>query len=417
MHPRLKATPPPPIKQLLDSTAYPHILDRIIDLAPFAIHLQLRLVSRGAQERVDKLLFTHVAVGTPADSDRRELCEPFPPWNRLPGEDGPQFKIAEGQGQYAEEDRARQCEQWWPWNYVRLVDHYGSKGEEALNFPEATVRYIWVTYGCSESKGLVEYMRIPQYDGTSDAGWTSYTRAESFAVRVLVDVSALDEIDDYKWDWREWGVRHHNNLQLPVTKVAFVFELFDNGAASHDTPPCHTESLDGIIGGLDLECAASLYLGKTVIVAGLECLPLHTIGFPATSTPSEVRDRVRSATRNALRDRALFLAPKGELQQDEIDKILEKMDNFTVCTFEEWAATAEPGEVVKPDIDVDFLGNPAHTETLGAPELPFNPIGHGVGHGMSDYDDDEEYDYDDDEVSVWSDDDEDFADVIAVHGD
>lgn len=437
-------------KMFLDSTAYPHILDRIIDLAPFPVHLQFRLVNRKACKRVDKILWRHVAVSTFPDDDYGEFTEPFPPWNRLPRMEGcgPSLQTDPDSDEEDDEDGIQTVDEdairsdWGVWNDIRLVDCYGVKEFAAWDFPDATVRYIWHTFGLSVSKSAVEYVRLPQTDPSMIPSYLPAMRSKSYVVRAMVDLATVAAKPQIPFTWEAWGLRDHFAPQNGVEKVAYVFEAINPpkklGAAR---PVAGDVKLAGTIKGLDKAAAITLSMGKKVTIAGLERIPLTTMRLAATTTEQQVRDAVVAAIRAALDDvvsrqdapnslEELTQSIRGDITSPQV-----AMQNLTVCTFEEWAASADPNEVSNPDLHPDYLGNPAFVESRAAPGLPFMPVFEYQPDGFSDeddfgwddddmmggvgglggfggFDDDDDMDWDDDD----DEDDEDFADVIAVNG-
>ncbi|BEJ02311.1 hypothetical protein CcaverHIS631_0701060 [Cutaneotrichosporon cavernicola] len=431
-----------PNRKVLDSTAFPHVFERIIDLAPFEVLLTLRFVSRATRTRVDKLLWRHVAMGTPGNWDCCDLTEPFPPYNSLPREEreGPMFgdpvldenwvpdtvpagiPINRINWEKETERRRRVRLDWGVRNDIRVVDNFGGNENTAFDFPDAVVRYIWPTFDIGTAKSFVYYIRLPQtLISHLHFHMPSSLLAERVIFRSLVDIPVIEE-RLFSWVPLCMNHRPRDALNLKMKSLAYVFEVFKDGPGRK----VEEEKLAGAIKGLDVAVGAVLSLGLKVTIAGLERIPLHALGFAPTTSHESVCDVIRSAVAESARKHLAIYADDDPILIPTFD---EAMTGFTICTFEEWAATADPAEVAKPDIDPNFLGNPTYVESHVAPQLPFNPMGprdNGVyGHDPSDSDfsdNDMAFDGgfldDDDFDEVWEDDeDEDgFPGVINIIG-
>ncbi|BEJ13035.1 hypothetical protein CspHIS471_0302090 [Cutaneotrichosporon sp. HIS471] len=397
-----------PNRQVLDSTAFPHVFERIIDLAPFEVHLALRFVSRATRTRVDKLLWRHVAMGTQDDWDYCDLTEPFPPYRSLPRKEleGPMFGdpvLAENwDPDYGEmgpsinweketERRHKVRLDWGVWNDIRVVDNFGGHEYTAFDFPDAVVRYIWPSFDIRAAKSLVSYIRLPQTHRSNLSTHMPGSLAERVIFRSLVDIPAIGETEEDHFSWMRFRMnyRPRDALNVKMKSLAFVFEIIKDGPGRK----VEEEKLAGAIKDLDAAVGAVLSLGRKVTIAGLERIPLHALGFAPTTSRQSVCDVIRSAVVESAREHLAIYADHDPTPMPTLDEV---MTGFTICTFEEWAATADPAEVAKPDIDPDFLGNPMYVESCVAPQLPFSPMCPRMDTGSDFFDFDGFDDFDDD---------------------
>jgi hypothetical protein len=389
---------------------YPHIVERFVDLAPFSVQLAFRCASKAMRARVDKHFWRHIAVGTPSSyvvyemaieeltaraappppraalSTTYEMTLPAAPYPRLPGaaSSGPVLGLTRlevddwsAQGQEfeaidwdAEEARRAGVRQGWRgvWNDIRVVDHFGA-GYPAYDFPEAVVRYVWPSYSIGAAKSLVFYLRLPLLNRSSLPITMPDSRAERVTFRALVDIPDLNEKEEGHFDWSSYSFDYPalEAINVKMETLVFVFEVIKDGPQRK----IEEEKLGGAIAGLESAIAGTLTMWRKVAVVGLERIPLHALGFKSTTLRQTVLDHLTDAVTQSTRaslarraeENAPFPAPSLE----------EALANFSICTFEEWAATADPAEVDKPDIHPDFLGNPYHTESSDAPQLPWVP--------------------------------------------
>lgn len=270
---------------MLDSTAYPHIIERIIDLAPFAVRVHLRLVSKKVCARVDRLLWTHIAYGRSKHNDLVEFCEPFPPWNRLPGprpDDLCDFDMPSD-------------DEHLPWYRDRVVDWYGAETGYGLNFGDATVRCMRPTDGTIACESIVDYITLPSWYRSLHFVYSALSERKRNVLRVLVDIAACElpgmMLSMFDWSPALRDLRTHANAIDPIERLAVVFEVRDS-ASRVDTPaeppvppsrednPPERHGNNGILHDFDGIVSVALQAGTHVTVAGLERIPPFVLDSP-----------------------------------------------------------------------------------------------------------------------------------------
>ncbi|KLT43982.1 hypothetical protein CC85DRAFT_36274 [Cutaneotrichosporon oleaginosum] len=69
---------------MLDAAAFPHIIDRIIELSDIPALVQLRTASRYLRSRVDARLFDHILLQWDKEGTELTITSPHPPFAHLP---------------------------------------------------------------------------------------------------------------------------------------------------------------------------------------------------------------------------------------------------------------------------------------------------------------------------------------------
>lgn len=238
---------------MLDSIAYPHLIDRIVDFALFAVRLQLRLVNKKMCARVDKLLWTHIAYGKSKRTNLIEFCEPFAPWNRLPEKPyEPPFHLAIHSA--SGDDRLP------AWRHTRVVDSYDVPETTKLDFGEATVRSIRPTAGCFSCHSLVEYFTLPASRNIGNQSFPMSPRTiKRYVMRILLDVTASEIPAVAEWLRADWVMGN------PVQSVAIVFEVVDSQPVLRPAgAPAAAPIQRGLLNYLDITIAKALRGRKQV---------------------------------------------------------------------------------------------------------------------------------------------------------
>lgn len=348
---------------MLDSTAYPHIIDRIVDLAPFSVRLELRLVSKKVCARVDQLLWRHIAYGQSKYKYELEFCEPFPPWNRLPA-----YPLGAIFHPKKSTDEAE-----LPWRRARIVDCYGVPDSFNFDFGEATVRSIRPAAGFFSCGSLVDYFALsPTYRRSLSPIDLPRSKLKRYVLRALVDLRVYQSpgIDPHAFDLKpaHQALSKAREGLNSIETVDIVLDVI----GQHSTLSTATTLQHGLLDGLEWITAIALEDGKHVTIAGLELIPPSIMGLPDTATIEQVHDKAIDAIRHAINDRAERPAP------------LLSMQNLTICSFGEWAAAADPAERCLP-----LFG----TKSLGYEYDHWAPVGSNPYFEYESSDDSDRYDH------------------------